>query len=1503
MPYVTILTLPSAPTATSPQARCEVASTVANLVATGTNIKWYDAPTGGSQLPTNTLLVNNTIYYASQTDINTCESSARRGVTAKTRPTVALDSIEGTTLLCIGASASYSINYDPTYQYSWSKNGGSNPSTNVIAGKSVYSVTWDVKPVIGSAYVKVSVANGSYCTITSEEYRVDIRDLPTSQNVNGTPQYYCHNDAGATISLSGSQVGHKYIVKRVSDGASVNGLGEPGTGSPLNINNIPVQNHTNTGVESTEYYVVGVSDVGSCEFTMSGTVTLTKYALVDPGTIGTSQAICYNTVPNALTSETLPNGGDGTFSYQWQSSTNNIDWSDIDGATLTTYAPSNLDTTTYFRRGTYNSCDSIYYTSAVTITVNPQIITSPTHTNVTCFGASDGTITLNPSGGTPGYTYVWTKDGVPGFNETTEDLTNLGFGIYSVVVTDDENCTVTNSVTVEQPSQLTAVVTSSDVTCKDANNGIINFTEAFGGYGRPQYSIDGGSTWTPLVTVADTSLTGLTPGSYVIQMRDATYPACVVSIPPIRVIAEPEFALSATLDFTPHINCYAATTGTITITNPIGGWGHYEYTINGGTNWQSSGNFTNIGAGEYNVQMRDSAHTDCVHILNAAVVITQPAVISATITNTPVICYNGNTGTITFSNPIGGAGTFDFNIGSGWTSEQTAPYTFTGLISGTYPVSIRDAAAPSCVISLGNIIITQPTLLTASISGTNVLCYNGTTGAADLTVAGGTAGYTYAWTRNSTPIGPTTQDLTSLNIGTYAVTVTDANLCTATASVVITQNTQIILSTSKVDVSCNGGSNGSIDLSVTGGTGGYTYLWDDFDESTTQDLSGLSAGTYIVVVSDDSFCTATTSVVITEPTVLTATYEQTSPTCFDGNDGEIDVNPAGGTAPYTYLWTTGETTEIRTGLTPGIYEVTVTDFKGCTVTISPEVLNIAPWIPEIYSEGIPNIACENSLVQYSASSGEDGSTFEWIVEGGVITAGQNTDMVTIQWGSTNGTLTVKETRLAGCFNTSVPYMVTISLLPTPSITGSTVVMENATGVTYTTDFDSDNLYTWNVTGGIIATGLGTNEITVNWGLGGTGMVTVTETNQYGCSGTQTINVTIIPVGYTVSGYVVYDNNFETPLNGVTVNLLDETNQIIATTTSAPNYEANGELGYYEFNNVIVGNYTLNASYNGTFGGNNATDALIVQLNTVGSFPLGFLRTMAADVNASGSISGADALRIKLRTVGSTNFYPAGDWKFDSPNVSVVDDEVSLDIYGLCVGDVNGSFVPTTGAKTAETFIPTIADNTISVQKGQSFNYNIKSDGIASLGAMTLVMNYNENQFEIENITSQLEDLTYEVKNGKVTLAWFNTNGVSNIENLVSLQLKAKQSFDSETEVFTVSNSTEFADNNATVLNNVNLKLSKVITKEITVDNYPNPFNNATTIIYTIPEKSTVKITLSNIVGQTIATITEDVKAAGTHNVVLNANTYNLKNGIYFYTIEVNGINTSYVRTNKLVLEK
>lgn len=319
--------------------------------------------------------------------------------------------------------------------------------------------------------------------------------------------------------------------------------------------------------------------------------------------------------------------------------------------------------------------------------------------------------------------------------------------------------------------------------------------------------------------------------------------------------------------------------------------------------------------------------------------------LTANRTVTPVTCNGGSNGAINMT-ITGASGPYSWNwsrVSPAGTNNGTGT-TISGLSAGTYNVTVTSPAG--CSATFTNL-VSQPNPFVATPSPVNYLCF-GQTGAINLAVSGGTPGYSYSWTG---PGGFTasTKDIGGLLAGAYSVTVTDANNCTTTAMATVTGPTSAVAIAldSKSNVSCHGAANGSIAITASGGTPGYTYLWSD--GSTNEDRTGLGPGTYTVTVTDANGCTAVRTESITQPQPLTIAVLKTDPTCPPGavspvnSDGAIDITVSGGTAPYIYNWADlvppPAEPEDRTGLPVGTYSLTVTDTNGCTAMVNVMLTN------------------------------------------------------------------------------------------------------------------------------------------------------------------------------------------------------------------------------------------------------------------------------------------------------------------------------------------------------------------------------------------------------------------------------------------------------------------------------------------------------------------------------------------------------------------------------------
>lgn len=432
----------------------------------------------------------------------------------------------------------------------------------------------------------------------------------------------------------------------------------------------------------------------------------------------------------------------------------------------------------------------------------------------------------------------------------------------------------------------------TQITCNGLTNGAINLT-VVNGTSPITYA------WSNSATTED--LSNLGAGTYSVSITDANSCTAVGSY---TVNAAP--AAIATAQLVNDTTTCGLSNGTL---NGIasGGTAPFTYIWSSG---QTTAVITGLAAGTYTLTVTDSKQctkTTTVTVLSSTAV-------TGTTTSTNATCGSQDgTATVTAS---GGVSYL-------WNNGQTTA-TATGLGAGSYSVTVTDANGCTGVFAAGVSNTGAPTV--AVTSSTNITCKGDSTGAVNITVSGGTTPYTYLWSNSAT-----TEDLTNVIAGTYTVVVSGSDSCSTTQVITITEPaTGIVATTVGTNVTCNGGNDGSINLVASGGTGNMTYLWSN--AATTEDISGLSAGTYTVTVTDATGCKKTSSVTITAPSAVNVTGSTTNEIVPPGNNGAINNTVSGGVPPYTFLWSNNGVTEDLNGLTGGSYTVTVTDANGCTAT-------------------------------------------------------------------------------------------------------------------------------------------------------------------------------------------------------------------------------------------------------------------------------------------------------------------------------------------------------------------------------------------------------------------------------------------------------------------------------------------------------------------------------------------------------------------------------------------
>jgi|GEM_PF-1027244 len=508
----------------------------------------------------------------------------------------------------------------------------------------------------------------------------------------------------------------------------------------------------------------------------------------------------------------------------------------------------------------------------------------------------------------------------------------------------------------------------------------------------------------------------MTAGTYTASATSVNSPFCSVMMMGNPFVEENPAMFITDVAVT-EPKCFGVSNGSIVIT-AAGGYpplSSLSYSINGGTTYQSSATFTGIGAGTYNIIVKDTRN--CT-VSQPPVTVNQPTELiinSLTITDS-VSCYGFSDGSAQVvasgGTPIAGSYAYQWYYDSGLTNPipgQTSDEA-TGLGAGSYWIKVSDLNG--CYKS-GSITIPQPSLLTLSTSGNiSLLCHGDSTASGSFTASGGTSPYTFTEISNSSgatinPPGAATIDFTGGGAGTIVIKVTDAHLCEAQATITITEppalNMIATLSSSiegSHNINCNGANTGGISLNVSGGVPPYTYTWSTLDGSGlipgVANQTALTAGTYDVEVRDANNCTVNGSYTLTQPDILVATASTDDDligTCL-ASVANLGVAVSGGVqiaGNYNYSWSpasglsaTNIATPVAKPASTTTYTVIVTDANGCSKS-SNVIIYVAPVLTASASTSdnqIGTCPASKALLNVTATGGEElaggGYTYSWL---------------------------------------------------------------------------------------------------------------------------------------------------------------------------------------------------------------------------------------------------------------------------------------------------------------------------------------------------------------------------------------------------------------------------------------------------------------------------------------------------------------------------------------------
>jgi gliding motility-associated-like protein len=944
-----------------------------------------------------------------------------------------------------------------SYKYLWC-NGDTTPTTTNLPGS-------------GQCIVTVTDENG--CTASDTVFCCSIALTPSSTNIlcagqnNGTatvtpssgasPYTYSWNTTPVrtTQSITGLSPG-SYKVVVTDNGGCVDSLTITITEPPplvpvVNVTNVRCAGQCNgsatvsvsggispytyswnttppqTGTTATglcaSNYTVTIRDANNC--TITATAVITEPPPLVLGTSGTNPT-CSPTGSVTVTAS----GGTSPYTYQWTPSGGTS--STATGLSAGTYCV----TVTDLNGCTQTACTTL--TAPVTFTLNTVL------THVRCNGGNDGCLDLSVTGGTSPFTYSWSN------GTTSQDICTLTAGNYTVSVTDANGCSATASATINQPPPLSAPVNVTPARCAGSCDGTATVTA---GGGTPGYTF----SWNTTPSQTTNAASGLCAGTYTVTVTDAN--GCTITS--TAVITEPPPIVLGISGADPA--CTPDGSATVTASGGTPGYS-YQWSPSGGTSPIATG----LAAGTWCVTVTDQ--NSCVQ--DTCITLTPPNTFTLNTVVTHVKCTGGNDGCIDLT-VNGGNSPFTYSWSNGSSTQDICTLT-----AGTYNVTVTDSMG--CVV-IATAIVNQPAPLVPVVTVTNVSCPGACDGTATVTVTGGTSPYTYLWSQGSAATAAT-----GLCPGTFTVTITDNNLCTVTATVVITEPPPLVLATTKTDAVCPGACDGTATVTAGGANGGYTYSWSTSPPQSTFSVTGLCVGSYTVTVTDSLGCNDTAIVIIAEPPPIVLNTSFTNPTCAP--DGSATVVASGGNGSYSYLWNTvpSQTDSVATGLAPGTYTVVVTDSKGCTATVS---VTLSPPGTFTLSTTLTHVRCfggNDGAIDLTVNGGTAPFSYLWMPgpfstqDISALTAG----VYTVSVIDSNGCVAVRMDTIIQ------PPPLTISTQSTnPSCTaGGTATVTVSGGTTTYNYLWSDGQTT------PVAAGLGAQVYTI----------TVTDAN--GCTITDTVNL-------------------------------------------------------------------------------------------------------------------------------------------------------------------------------------------------------------------------------------------------------------------------------------------------------------------------------------------------------------------------------------------------------------
>jgi hypothetical protein len=405
----------------------------------------------------------------------------------------------------------------------------------------------------------------------------------------------------------------------------------------------------------------------------------------------------------------------------------------------------------------------------------------------------------------------------------------------------------------------------------------------------------------------------------------------------------------------------------------------------------------------------------------------------------------------------------------------------------------------------------------------------------------------------------------------------------------------------------------------------------------------------------------------------------------------------------------------------------------------------------------------------------------------------------------------------------------------------------------------------------------------------------------------------LTVEFSLLGTVSYwKNNNDVPIQNVVVKLIDNQSQVLAVATT----DASGAYTFIEQNPGEIDKIEVSTSL--PWGGNNSTDALAIQLKTVGLPPAYWTPStfidFVADVNSNNAVNATDALFVRNRSIYTIDSYPAGDWAFNAKNLGINFSNINLntavfnysdlnsnvlDIRTLCFGDVNGSY----NFGGAKSLISAHNEEITKVVPGMQFEIPVSVDKTIEFSALSLQLAYPADKISVVGIKSDMNGLEYNIADGFINVGWYNLNPVlmRSGDAIITLVVTSNAAIGPDDDIFFFSSETEFADKSGEVIQNYDLSMSRIDNSmEYALQCYPNPFNDFMNIGYSMVEPGEVRISVVNSLGSVVTVLADHHHLAGNHILDFSAGKYTLSKGLYFVRMEVRTENVSFTKLASVI---